>query len=374
MEREPRHGEWMMPLLSDFLSVSGEALRILDDPDVTDRWLLIRRLAEYEIRRGPADEIGDQVFQMAAEKLREQDDEDGARAMDAIAATGDILKNTDLDWKHRYDARPVTTADRASSDLLVKGLIWPEDSGGETGIDGATYGAASIARDQGDPLPVVLTITHSGALEIVSGFGSTADRDAWLADRAIGRAAPADGLPTGPPTAMAGTVTGPDCRTQHEERILAWLLQGGAVGEDIRSLEPHAFSTYSRSEIYLAWRSVADAMGGDGLALGEARHELARRLLRAPAWAGQAVGWPFGHHALAYFDRLAVTPVTRDQGAVAARGLILDATPAIERAGRPMGAGSQAPVVHGVPASGPKRRPSQAEATDGPAYGQTPRA
>lgn len=371
MESEPRRGEWMMPLLSDFLEVSGEALRILDDPDVTDRWLLIRRLAEYEIRRGPADEIGDQVFRMAAAKLREQDDEDGARAMDEIAAAGDTLKNTALDWLHRYDDRPVTTAEHAAADLLAKGLIWPDDSPQVTGLDGAVYSSASLARDSGAPLAVVMAVTHTGEVEIVSGFGDAVERDAWLADRSIGRAAPADGLPSGGPhVAMSGAVTGPDCRTQHEERILAWLLQGGAVDEGFRSLEPHAFSTYSRSEIYLAWRSVAGSASGDGPALGEVRHELARRLLRAPAWADKAVGWPFGHHALAYFDRLAATPVTRDQVAVAARGLVRDAIFSFERVDRLEESAPQTPSVRGVPVPGTEHRPPEAEASDGP----TPRA
>lgn len=323
MEHEPRRGEWMMPLLADFLGVSGEALRILDDPDLNDRWLLIRRLAEYEIRRGPADEIGDRVFQLAAEQFREHGDEDGAKAMDAIVAVSGDLRNAELDWKHRYDARPVTTAERAATDLLAKGLIWPDGSGRVTGLDGALYEAASLARDSGDPLPVVLAITHAGAMEIVSGFGDRAERDDWLADRSFGREVSADGLPTGPSAAIAGTVTGPDCRTQQEERVLAWLLRGGdAFGEDIRSLEPHAFSTYSRSEIYLAWRALAEAGDGHAPAAREIRHELARRLLRAPAWADQAVGWPFGHHALAYFDRLAATSATRAQAGDAGRGLL----------------------------------------------------
>lgn len=367
MESEPRRGEWMMPLLSDFLGVSGEALRILDEPDVTDRWLLLRRMAEYEIRRGPADEIGDEVFRLAAEKLREQDDEDGARAMEAIAAAGDALRNADLDWLHRYDGRPVTTAERAANDLLVKGVIWPEELDGVTGIDGASYGPVGLARDSGDLLPAVLTITHTGSLEIVSGFEDPAERNAWLTDRVLGRAAPVDGLPPGPPTAMAGAVTGPECRTQHEERILAWLLQGGtAVGEDIRSLESYVFSTYSRSEIYLAWRSIVDSAGGEGPVPGEVRHELARRLLRAPAWADQAVGWPFGHHALAYFDRLAATPVTRDQVESAARGLIRDVVLVPEPVGRPAGPAPEAPVLRSVPVSDPDHRPPEAEAPDGP--------
>lgn len=372
MENEPRRGEWMMPLLSDFLGVSGEALRILDEPDVTDRWLLLRRMAEYEIRRGPADEIGDEVFRLAAKKLREQDDEDGARAMEAIAVAGGELRNTDLDWLHRYDGRPVTTAERAASDLLAKGLIWPDETGRVTGLDGALYEAVSLARDSGDPLPAVLAITHTGAIEIVSGFEDAVERDAWLADRSLGRAAPADGLPSGPPTAMVGAVTGPDCRTQHEERILASLLQGGTLSEDIRSLKPYVFSTYSRSEIYLAWRSAVDSVNGDESAPGEVRHELARRLLRAPAWADQVVGWPFGHHALAYFDRLAATPVTRDQAESAAGGIIRDAALAPELVGRPRESAPQAPAVRGVPVSGPEHRPPEAEASDCPTRGPSP--
>lgn len=323
MTREPRRGKWMMPLLSDFLGVSGEALRILDGADPADRWLLIRRLAEYEIRRGPGDEITDMVFRAAAERLRSDGDYDGARAMDAIAAAGGELGNAGLDWRHRYDGRPVTTAEHAAADLLARGQIWPEASGETTGIDGALYSAAGLVSDPGGLLPAVIAIGHAGALEIISGFAGERARDSWLADRLKGRAEAAGGLPDdGPPVPLAGTVTGPDCRARREERVLAWLLQhDGPAGEEFRRLEAHAFTTYGRSEIYLAWQKTAQAADGGAPPPGEVRHELARRMLRAPAWADQAIGWPLGHHALAYHDRLAATPVTASQAESAVRAL-----------------------------------------------------
>jgi hypothetical protein len=53
-------------------------------------------------------------------------------------------------------------------------------------------------------------------------------------------------------------------------------------------------------------------------------HELARRLLRAPQWAAPSAGWPFGRTALAYFDRLAVTPSTSEQAEAALDTLLLE--------------------------------------------------
>ncbi|MBO0805054.1 MAG: hypothetical protein J2P25_18510, partial [Nocardiopsaceae bacterium] len=139
--------------------------------------------------------------------------------------------------------------------------------------------------------------------------------------------------PAGKPGPLSGAVTGPGCRAQREERVLAWLLQhDGPAGEALRLLQPRAFSTYARCEIHLAWQQAAATAaqaGGAAPPPGEVRHQLARRLLRAPAWADHAVGWPLGHHALAYHDRLAATPITAPQAESAARTLLQeDTTPA----------------------------------------------
>jgi hypothetical protein len=105
-----------------------------------------------------------------------------------------------------------------------------------------------------------------------------------------------------------------------EEQVLAWLLRNeGGSGEGWR---PQAFTTYSRSEIFLAWRAVSQSgrcSSGD-TRLVEA--ELGTRLLRAPGWAVAEIGWPRGQNTIAYLRRLVVTPVTTTMAQLAARQLV----------------------------------------------------
>jgi hypothetical protein len=340
----------MARILSDFLDVSGEALRFLDNDDPADEWLLMRRAAEYQFGGGPGG-ISDQDFLQAAGILRGLGQVDEAIGLESLAATTNDLANADLDWAHRYDARQATVRELEDMDLAARGRI-RRDGNAEpvTGIDGALYAGARVVTAPGgraapgDTVPAVLVVSHARTVEIVTGFHDERETMEWLADRQQGRAAPTDGFP-GPPEPLTGCATGPDCRTRLEEQVLAGLLRAGDParcpagvhgGHDGSSHPPShlgitqgltasAFSAHSRSEIFLAWQAAAASVEGASAtgvpALGEVRYELARRLLRTPDWAALAVGWPFGQIALRYFDRLAVTSVTREQAEVAARRL-----------------------------------------------------
>jgi hypothetical protein len=105
------------------------------------------------------------------------------------------------------------------------------------------------------------------------------------------------------------------------------------------------------------------------------RAELARRLLRAPGWAAEYVGWPLGELALTYADRLAATPVSDVQGRTAARELIREDRQAAEIASHASPASSRA--VRLVPRphpgeTGEVRLPWQ-QRPDSPAPGCAPR-
>ena len=150
------------------------------------------------------------------------------------------------------------------------------------------------------------------------------------------------------------------------------------TGGDPGQFATRAFTTYARSECYLAWHAVArDGAPGEGrVVAGAVRAELARRLLRAPGWAAGYVGWPFGELALAYAGRLAATPVSDVQGKAAARELIREDRQAAEIASRAWPASSRTvrlvPCPHlGETVSGVRllwqRRP------DDPAPGCAPR-
>jgi hypothetical protein len=77
--------------------------------------------------------------------------------------------------------------------------------------------------------------TLASTVEIVTGFRDEDELASWLADRQ---------LATRLPLPMSSSLTGPDCCTAREERMLAWLLQhGDPTGEVTTSLRPQTFCT-----------------------------------------------------------------------------------------------------------------------------------
>jgi hypothetical protein len=75
-----------------------------------------------------------------------------------------------------------------------------------------------------------------------------------------------------------------------------------------------------------------------------------RRLLRAPADAAQDIGWPNATRAMAYLNRLVVTPITESQAAAAA-GLLAAVDADANQARRQMTA--DAPAARHAPAVTP---------------------
>lgn len=326
--------DWTAYVLSQFLEFSGEAMRMLAaGADPADRRMLDRRLAEYEI--ACSDELAPEEIPAPPP--------DGTRwTENSWALTETELANTELDWLHRYDTRPATPREHRITALMLEGLVVPEESLlGAAGIDGTVYALARQQHPPGPPAPVLAAVTDAGILEIVTGFDGPRHRAAWLADREHGLCTAADTLP--PPVLPLARDAGPGCLARAEERVLAWLLQAPPTARrPAARLEPHAFSSHARAEIFQAWKA-AEAKDPDP---GTVRHELARRLLRAPAWADRSVGWPFGYIGLAYFDRLAATPPPPAGQARTDLGLIAAEAAAARQAPPPT-----PPPVHADPRS-----------------------
>lgn len=311
-----RPGDWLAFALVRFLEFSGEALRMLaSEADPADRRMLTRRVAEY----GIACEDG-----LDPGAVPGPGPHASTEWRDCWDSTETELLNAELDWAHRYDTRPATAREHRIADLMLAGLISLEKSPGTAGIDGTLYAPARREHAPGRLDPALVAVTDAGIIEVITGFRDREHRAAWLADRCHGLRGTAGGLP--PPVVPLAQDAGPDCLARAEERALAWLLRtpgaarGSAPGSAAR-LEPHAFSSHVRTEIFQAWQSASGE--GEGQAPGTVRHELARRLLRAPAWAGPGVGWPFGCTGLAYFDRLSATPA-EEGPALSALGLLAD--------------------------------------------------
>lgn len=312
-DRESERGDLLAHALSSFLGFSGEGLRMMaEDADPADRRMLVRRVIEYETavelasRAGPGGPGPGTVTMPGPEHCED------AGSREFYACSQEELRETEARWLHRYDSRPATDREYGWLDRTFDGRTRPDQPPYRvTGIDGTRSLAVTLVRRDGGRDGAVLSLTDAGFLETVSGFPGPYDRQAWLDGREYGRVPGADGLPRTPvPLAAPGSLAGP------EERVLAWLLrEPGAARGAATLLQARSFSAYSRAETFLAWRSVAERNPVPPLA--EVRYELARRLLRAPDWAAGSVGWPFGHIGLAYFDRLAVTPVTPGQATAA---------------------------------------------------------
>jgi hypothetical protein len=371
MPDDRQRGRRLMPRPADFLPAAAEALRIIAERgDDTDAWLLARRAAEYELRAGPDGGLTGQVYRDAAAALREFGHEAEAAGLEAIAATSTHLDQASLSWRARYEGRPMTTAEQADFELLENGSIQPYQPNKTAGTDGAFYSAANRVEPSAAASPVVIVTTPAATLEIITGFRDENQQTAWLADRT----APGS---TGPdqPAPLASCLSGPACRTAREEQVLARLVQHGDPGGELTTrLLTWTFCTYARSETYLAWCTSAGDTARPETA--QIRTELARRLLRAPGWAADYVGWPFGQRALAYFDRLAATPVTRDQATAAARELVREDTEAMKLASHrtPLPWTRQAPRRPERSAAPPAApRPPQLQRPSGHAPGITPR-
>jgi hypothetical protein len=333
---------WFVERLMRAPGIGGQARELIRRAGGgADACLRARRIVEYELNAGP-DGIGEWVFRQAAAALRAAGRPAESAALADIADTSGLLAETSREWHGRYLGRPPTTAERVDSGLLESGCVRLHERYPRLGDDGALYAPGSITGPGGEPHPVAVVFTHAGTAEVVTGFRHEYEQAAWLVGRGLDALNPA----VGPVT---GALDGPWCRTVREELVLAWLLRGGRpangdAGDEIGQLAARAFTTYARSECYLAWRTIA-CVGGPGTGetvAGVVRAELARRLLCAPGWAAEYVGWPFGELALAYASRLAATPVSTVQARTAARELIREDRQATEIASRASPASSRA--------------------------------
>jgi hypothetical protein len=276
--------------------------------------LRARRNVEAELDAGP-EGIAEWVYREAAAELQAHAHTGESLALCRIADTSSVLAEAEQEWRGRYLGRPQTEDERMTAVFRRNGVVLPWGPPPVLGADGAAYEVSSVAGKDGKGRPSVTVIGHAGAAEAVS-FPDRDKRDQWYADRLPKR--PRAGANPVPLWTSGSTV--PDCRTVREERVLAFLLHGGSLDAETRKqLQARTFTTYARSEIYLAW--LAGRPGARAWEAGDVREELARRMLRVPAFAARYVGWPFGLQAVSYFDRLKVTPSPQGEAEAAARTL-----------------------------------------------------
>ena len=276
--------------------------------------------------------------------------------MDALASVTWELQAAAPAWHNRYAARPQTQPERIAADQIRNGDVVESGHAGP-GIDGAHYSRAYYPRS-GKP---AIVITTSAMTEEIVNFANTHDAAAWLASRSAGITGP---LPT--------SATGPASRTAREEELLAFLAREPGRGARLAGMAgPATFTTHLRAELFAALRWATAVGGTPGYSV--IAEAYGRRLLRAPAAAAGDIGWPNATRAMAYLNRLVVTPVTESQAAAAA-GLLAAvdaaASPGIPaddrrrpggaaRAGRHAGPGGKAATAAAARA-GPRPRLARA--------------
>ena len=283
-----------------------------------DSCLHARQFLEQSLGSGRGSRLTGADYQRAASLL----DGDGkiqlGAAMDALASVSWELQAAAPAWRNRYAARPQTQPERIAADQIRNGSVVESGHAGP-GIDGAHYSRAYYPRS-GKP---AIVITTSAMTEEIVNFANTQDAAAWLAARSAGITGP---LPT--------SATGPASRTAREEELLAFLVREPGRGAGLAAMAgPATFTTHLRAELFAALRWATAAGGTPGYTV--IAEAYGRRLLRAPADAAQDIGWPNATRAMAYLNRLIVTPVTESQAAAAA-SLLAAIDTAASQAGRQM--------------------------------------
>lgn len=173
------------------------------------------------------------------------------------------------------------------------------------GADGAVYTPATCEGLPGGSRPAVVVRTSATRAEAVV-FDTVSQARGWLANRSVNGSGP-----------MATTADGPPCRAAREDEVIARLLQHPEETHLHDLVSQDTWTSHLRERMSRTTRPH----GGYVRRLADMRVTMEHWLLRSPGWALPMIGWPDGHRAMGYFDRLLATPVTSAQAVAAAQAL-----------------------------------------------------
>jgi hypothetical protein len=264
-----------------------------------------RQFLERALGADPQASFGARDYRTAARRVEDAGRSAHGDVLETIAAADAELRAPWPAWERRYDDRPQTAAERDADAQIRLGAVVEKGKAGH-GVDGAWYTRAYYTHS-GRPAVVV---TSSALTEELAPFASVAEADAWLRSRAPDT--------TGP---LLTSANGPALpRTVKEEEVLARLLRVPSEAASMAALlGPGTWSTHLRAELFTTLRWLTSAGGTpDYSGVAEA---FTRRLLRAPGWAADDIGWPNATRAMSYLQRLAATTVTAGQARLAAEAL-----------------------------------------------------
>jgi hypothetical protein len=196
------------------------------------------------------------------------------------------------------------------------------------GVDGSRY---ALAATGGSRERTAVVVTSTATATDVVDFGNEASARAWLASRVR--------QTTGPTSTSA---TGPSCRVAREEELLAWLISHRPNAGMKELAGQVRWTSYLRDELAVAVRLRRDWWVGEPLSaewpVDVKRQVFAGRMTHLPGAVADSIGWPDARRALAYFDRLASTPVTESQAMRAAEALAVSDAEAAARTAASWGA------------------------------------
>ncbi|HZR48419.1 MAG TPA: hypothetical protein VFB06_02770 [Streptosporangiaceae bacterium] len=284
----------------------------------SDACLKARRYLEYHWHLDPARLPGEADYRAAARWLEKAGHEQAAVVLEAVAGTDAELRAAAQAWTARYAGRPAADAEALLARHLADGTVTTGPANPVLGVDGSWYQLAALGLGAGLAAePAVLVTTMTGR-DLVTGFAAERAAISWIGDRmrSAGRKGP-----------LADPAVEHLPRVTLEEHVLAWLLrQRRALPADGPALTALPWTADCRREFAAALHTATsrDRRAGPR----EAAAELARRMLRAPGWAADQVGWPAGMAAQDYLKRLAATPVPEAPARHALAVLTLDPTAA----------------------------------------------
>ncbi len=296
-------GEWLASWVTGREAQAATAMRLIAAGGRSnDSCLHARQFLEQSLGSGRGSPLTGADYQRAASLLDGRGKTQLGAAMEALASVSWELQTVASAWHSRYATRPQTQPERIAAGQIRNGDVVESGHAGP-GIDGAHYSRAYYPRSG---MPAIV-ITTSAMTEEIVNFANTQDAAGWLAARSAGITGP---LPT--------SATGPSSRTAREEELLAFLVREPGRGTGLAGMAgPATFTTHLRAELFAALRWATAVGGVPGYSV--IAEAYGRRLLRAPADAAGDIGWPNATRAMAYLDRLVVTPVTESQATVAAR-------------------------------------------------------
>jgi len=310
---------WLAEQARRDLAVVSRAGRYLSDGHRSnDACLRARRYLEWRWRLDPLRLPGGQEWQDAAQYLDRSGQGAAAVVLQAAADIDGELRAVAAAWTARYAACPAGDAETALARLLTDGTVRPAGDP-VPGVDGSVYQLADACPAPGYPAEVTVLVTTMTGRDLAAGFATPDAALAWLSGRSRnpGQAASGKWRPLGDPAVEHLP------RVTLEEHALGWALHhAGTLPGSGAGLGDLAWSADCRREIAAALGTLT--RHGEQARLPEVAAQLARRMLRAPGWAADQVGWPAGEWAQHYLGRLAATPVRETAARQAVAALTLD--------------------------------------------------